>query len=271
MASKKPATLFYDADCGLCRVTAGVVLAWDRRGRLAPVPLQDEASRGPLSDLSEQERMASWHLILPDGSRRSGGAALAPLFAMLPRGGTLARLAQRSPAATERLYRLTADNRERLAKLIPSPLRRGAEETLKRRAAAVSGEPRGDGQDDRDPEPKPGAPAPEPAPGQPATAPAGEPATGFPEPPGHDPGDISHDPSPHHALNNPVVEDPDPTEWPDPYEKRPDPRDPEDPDGMPFGEEPHPINGATSTSDPHPSQDPEAERWEGPKRDKLDQ
>lgn len=29
---------------------------------------------------------------------------------------------------------------------------------------------------------------------------------------------------PHHDLNNPVGE-PDPTEWPDPYEKRPDPRD----------------------------------------------
>ena len=30
---------------------------------------------------------------------------------------------------------------------------------------------------------------------------------------------------PHHALNNPIG-DPDETEYPDPYEKRPDPRDP---------------------------------------------
>lgn len=34
---------------------------------------------------------------------------------------------------------------------------------------------------------------------------------------------------PHHELNNPAV-DPDPTEYPDPYEKRPDPLDPDDPD-----------------------------------------
>jgi hypothetical protein len=29
----------------------------------------------------------------------------------------------------------------------------------------------------------------------------------------------------HHALNEPAS-DPDPTEWPDPYDKRPDPRNP---------------------------------------------
>jgi hypothetical protein len=105
---------------------------------------------------------------------------------------------------------------------------------------------------------------------QPRQAEDGEPASGFPEEPGPDKGDRSKDPSPHHALNNPVGE-PDPTEWPDPYEQRDDPRDPPDPDGQPFGEEPHPPTGSRSTSDPHPSQDPEAgDKWEGPKRDKLD-
>ncbi|MEK6227898.1 MAG: hypothetical protein AABM31_01055 [Actinomycetota bacterium] len=75
---------------------------------------------------------------------------------------------------------------------------------------------------------------------------------------------------PHHELNNPIDE-PDATEWPDPYEKRPDPRDPEDPDGEPFGEEPHSPTGATSTSEPHPQQDPEAgDRARPPERDKLD-
>jgi hypothetical protein len=106
----------------------------------------------------------------------------------------------------------------------------------------------------------------------PDSAPEGEPATGFPEPPGRDPGDVSRqgaERDPHHALNNPVGE-PDPTEWPDPYDTRPDPRDPADPDGQPFGEDPHSPTGATSTSEPHPSQDPEAIAWEGPKRDKVD-
>ncbi len=75
---------------------------------------------------------------------------------------------------------------------------------------------------------------------------------------------------PHHALNNPIG-DPDPTEWPDPYEKREDPLDPPDPDGEPFGEEPHAPTGGTSTSQPHPSQDPEAGDWKPPERDRLDE
>jgi hypothetical protein len=65
---------------------------------------------------------------------------------------------------------------------------------------------------------------------------------------------------PHHPLNQPA-EDPDPTEWPDPYDKRDDPRGP--------GKDPHP--GDESTSEPPPPQDPEAEPFEGPKRDKVDE
>jgi hypothetical protein len=63
---------------------------------------------------------------------------------------------------------------------------------------------------------------------------------------------------PHHPLNNPVGE-PDETEWPDPYDQREDPREGD-----------HPPTGSQSTSEPHPAQDPEAEPWEGPKRDKVD-
>ena len=59
---------------------------------------------------------------------------------------------------------------------------------------------------------------------------------------------------PHHELNNPVGE-PDPTEWPDPYEKRPDPRggDGEDDESGPIG---------PSTSEPHPPA-----TWERSKRE----
>jgi hypothetical protein len=74
--------------------------------------------------------------------------------------------------------------------------------------------------------------------------------------------------TPHSALNNPITEA-DLTEWPDPYDHREDPRDPGE--EMVFGGEAgHTQTGATSTSEPHPSQDPEAKAWEGPKRDKVD-
>jgi hypothetical protein len=77
------------------------------------------------------------------------------------------------------------------------------------------------------------------------------------------------DRDPHHELNNPAT-DPDPTEWPDPYDKRPDPRDPSDPEAQPFGDEAHAPTGATSTSEPHPDQDIEAGETNPPHRDKLD-
>jgi hypothetical protein len=56
------------------------------------------------------------------------------------------------------------------------------------------------------------------------------------------PGNRSADPEPHHSLNNPAT-DPDPTEFPDPYDRRPDPRDPEREEDVPR---------SPSTSEPHP-------------------
>jgi hypothetical protein len=44
---------------------------------------------------------------------------------------------------------------------------------------------------------------------------------------------------PHHALENPA-EEPDPTEFPDPYERRPDPREEGDAPAPPSTSEPHP-------------------------------
>lgn len=90
-------------------------------------------------------------------------------------------------------------------------------------------------------------------------------AAGFPEPPGPDPGDRSRDTSPHHALNTPVG-DPDPTEWPDPYENRPDPLAPQEGSSAEIST----PTGATSTSQPHPKQDPEASPVDPPERDALD-
>jgi hypothetical protein len=62
--------------------------------------------------------------------------------------------------------------------------------------------------------------------------------------------------SPHDSLANPA-EDPDPTEYPDPYERRPDPRDPAaiDTPAAPADGSVTPTPpgaGNTSTSEPHP-------------------
>ena len=45
-AATARAVLLYDRECGFCRSSLELVLAWDRRGRLRPVALQDpEADR----------------------------------------------------------------------------------------------------------------------------------------------------------------------------------------------------------------------------------
>jgi hypothetical protein len=58
---------------------------------------------------------------------------------------------------------------------------------------------------------------------------------------------------PHAALNNPA-EAPDPTEYPDPYDRRPDPKDPAavDTPALPAEKQRVGMGGETSTSEPHP-------------------
>jgi hypothetical protein len=104
---------------------------------------------------------------------------------------------------------------------------------------------------------------------QPDTAAPGVPASGFPEPPGQDPGDISRQPSPYSVLNNPAT-DPDPTAWPDPYDRREDPRAPADEMVFPGDGRSHTPVGATSDSQPPAADDIQALNTDAPDRDNLD-
>jgi hypothetical protein len=106
-------------------------------------------------------------------------------------------------------------------------------------------------------------------PGQPRTAPPGTAVSGFPEPPGKDPGDVSREPGAHTALNIPVGE-PDPTEWPDPYDHRDDPRAPSDEMVFPGDGRSRTPTGATSTSEPHPADDIQAVDTNAPDADVVD-
>jgi len=115
-AVRGPAVVLYDGDCGFCRWSLAKVLGWDRDRRLRPVSIQSVQGASLLGDLSEEERMESWHLIVED-RRYSAGAALAPMLRLLPGGRAPAALAERFPATTERAYRLIAANRGRLGRL----------------------------------------------------------------------------------------------------------------------------------------------------------
>lgn len=118
MAGAAPrATVLYDRDCGFCRWALDKVLAWDR-GRLRPVEIQSDEGQDLLAPLPAGERLASWHLVTPEGELRSAGAAAAPLAGLLPGGRPLAAAFRRFPRATERSYRWVAGHRDLMARLL---------------------------------------------------------------------------------------------------------------------------------------------------------
>ncbi|HEV2723439.1 MAG TPA: DCC1-like thiol-disulfide oxidoreductase family protein [Thermoleophilaceae bacterium] len=126
--------ILYDRDCGLCRTSLALILAWDRNERLRPVALQDPEAERLLADLTPQERMASWHLVGADGSVRSAGDALEVLFDLLPHGDGPSAVARRFPAAAGQAYRWVADHRSELGRLVPSPVKQKADAYLRKRA-----------------------------------------------------------------------------------------------------------------------------------------
>jgi predicted DCC family thiol-disulfide oxidoreductase YuxK len=110
------AILLFDEDCGFCRWSTDRILAWDRKRRLRPMALQDPQAERLLAGMPPERRMASWHLVTPDGRVRSAGAAAPMLLRMLPWGRPLAILLETFPGLTERLYQWIADHRDALGR-----------------------------------------------------------------------------------------------------------------------------------------------------------
>jgi predicted DCC family thiol-disulfide oxidoreductase YuxK len=125
--------VLYDADCGMCKWLLALLLRWDREPRLRPVALKGAEAHRLLADLAPAERMASWHLVSPDGERRSGGAALPALLRLLPAGRPAAAVLDRSPRLTERGYRWVADHRSHLSRLMSAGAKRRAAQRIARR------------------------------------------------------------------------------------------------------------------------------------------
>jgi predicted DCC family thiol-disulfide oxidoreductase YuxK len=127
--------LLYDADCGFCRWSLDKLLARDRDRRLRPVPLQSAEADTLLRGMEREKKMASWHLVTPNGSIYSAGDAIAPLMVLFPKGKPVAAAAKVSPALTGVAYRLVARNRTRFGRLLGAqkcavdPSRRGAKKS----------------------------------------------------------------------------------------------------------------------------------------------
>ena len=130
------ATLFYDADCGLCRWAVAKVMVWDRARAIRFVALQDPAeTERLLSPMDEETRMASWHLVTIEGRIHSAGKGVTPLLRLLPGGGPLAGVAAAAQPLTDRLYDFVAAHREAFSRLVPRRARERADERLRRHGA----------------------------------------------------------------------------------------------------------------------------------------
>ncbi len=130
------AIVLYDGDCGFCRWSLAKLLAWDRRGALRPVALQDPEADRLLAGMDDPDRMASWHLVV-NGELWSAGAALAPMLRLLPGGRLAAAPLERLPRSVDRAYRAIAERRTTLGKLVTSGMRRRAEARIASRSSAT--------------------------------------------------------------------------------------------------------------------------------------
>jgi predicted DCC family thiol-disulfide oxidoreductase YuxK len=124
------ATVIYDADCGFCKFSLALLLAWDRRGALEILALESPEADRLLADLTPEQRNSSWHLVDESGRRNSAGAALAPFLTLLPGGRVPAALVARVPHVIERGYRWVVDHRGRLGRLVPNAARRWADRVI---------------------------------------------------------------------------------------------------------------------------------------------
>jgi predicted DCC family thiol-disulfide oxidoreductase YuxK len=120
------ATVLYDRDCGFCRWSLAALLALDRDRRLRPVALGGAEADRLLADMSEQARWASAHLVTAEGRVFSGGAAVAPILALLPAGTPASRVAGLVPGAWVRGYGWVARHRGVLGRMLPDGAKRRA-------------------------------------------------------------------------------------------------------------------------------------------------
>jgi predicted DCC family thiol-disulfide oxidoreductase YuxK len=130
-------TVLYDADCGFCKCMMAVVLACDRRSRVRPLAIQSGPGQQMLHELPSVVQLASWHVVAPDGTRWSGGAAIPPLLRILPFGRLTRRVALRFPRALDHGYEWVARNRVALSRPIPAELKLRASRSVARAEETV--------------------------------------------------------------------------------------------------------------------------------------
>ena len=76
--------LLYDENCSLCVRFMQEVKRRDRRGRIVPVGFQDPRIPTLVPSMTREKLENSFHLVLPDGTVKSGPQAMPSLLGLLP-------------------------------------------------------------------------------------------------------------------------------------------------------------------------------------------
>ena len=122
-----PYELLYDEECGVCRAAVRGVLKLAPQGRIRPVGLRTDRAAELFPDLSEDGRLASFHLVAPTGQRWSGAEAVSHLLYEIPSLRPVAGLLRGTPAlqrATASAYGWVAANRGRMSRYFPEAWKR---------------------------------------------------------------------------------------------------------------------------------------------------
>jgi len=109
-------TVLYDEGCGFCTAVAGWLARFGRGLDVAPIG--SATGERLLADLAAEERYATVHVVDASGRRRSGGAAVPPILALLPGGRIPSSVAAAFPHVTDRGYELVARNRRALSRVV---------------------------------------------------------------------------------------------------------------------------------------------------------
>jgi predicted DCC family thiol-disulfide oxidoreductase YuxK len=109
--------LLFDDDCGFCRLAAKLAMRLDDDDRLRAVAIQSEEGQRLLTEVPEERRLDTMHLLTPGGHVLSGADAAAPLSRLLRGGHVPSRAMRRFPDQTALLYGFLARHRGKLGKI----------------------------------------------------------------------------------------------------------------------------------------------------------
>jgi len=112
--------VFYNGECGFCKVCVALLLGWDRSLRLYPMTIQEPEAQRLLAPIPEEERLLSAHVRTEGGAILSGAEGAPAVLRELPGGSPLAALTTIAMPLARLVYRLVTSARPAIGSILPA-------------------------------------------------------------------------------------------------------------------------------------------------------